>query len=153
MSLTGDRTPYALRVWRQPKGWRAVESGAGAVAARSGAVHAQGCRRCGPETVGPVGGKVTLPPPGQNPTCTINASGSPEQIGRVAHWLVTPMPVSLGVVGARTTVAGSAFPSRSAASLSGFDGGAPTTIPSGLAISRHSVTACTCAAQNTGSSR
>jgi len=23
MTLTGDRTPYALRIWRQPKGWRA----------------------------------------------------------------------------------------------------------------------------------
>ena len=28
-----------------------VESGAGAVADRSGAVHASSCRRCGPETV------------------------------------------------------------------------------------------------------
>ena len=30
---------------------------------------------------GPVGTGVTSPPPGQNPTCAINASGSPEQIG------------------------------------------------------------------------
>jgi hypothetical protein len=30
---------------------KGVESGAGAVAERSGAVHASGCRRCGPETV------------------------------------------------------------------------------------------------------
>ncbi len=31
----------------------------------------------------PVGGRVTSPPPGQNPTCAIYASGSPEQIGRI----------------------------------------------------------------------
>src|SRR5262249_50455748 len=37
----------------------------------------------------PVGTGVTSPPPGQNPTCAIHASGSPEQIGRTAtlRWL------------------------------------------------------------------
>jgi hypothetical protein len=32
----------------------------------------------------PVGTGVASPPPGQNPTCAINASGSPEQIARAA---------------------------------------------------------------------
>jgi hypothetical protein len=31
-----------------------------------------------PAIAGPVGGRVASPPPGQNPTCAINASGSPE---------------------------------------------------------------------------
>jgi predicted transposase YbfD/YdcC len=34
-----------------------------------------------PSPGGPVGTGVASPPPGQNPTCAINASGSPEQIG------------------------------------------------------------------------
>src|SRR5207245_10129475 len=33
----------------------------------------------------PVGGRVTSPPPGQNPTCATHASGSPEQIGPIAE--------------------------------------------------------------------
>jgi hypothetical protein len=43
--LTGHADPvkFILQV--------GVESGAGAVADRSGAVHALNCRRCGPETV------------------------------------------------------------------------------------------------------
>src|SRR6266568_5791293 len=32
-------------------------------------------------SAGPVGGRVTSPPPGRNPTCAIYASGSPEQVG------------------------------------------------------------------------
>ncbi len=41
---------------------------------------------------GPVGTGVTSPPPGQNPTCAINASGSPEQIGRrrIDSWSLHP---------------------------------------------------------------
>jgi ureidoacrylate peracid hydrolase len=35
--------------------------------------------------VGPVGGRVTPPPPGRNPACGFPAPGSPEQIGRVCE--------------------------------------------------------------------
>jgi hypothetical protein len=37
-------------------------------------------RGSGKELLGPVGGRVTSPPPGQNRACAINAPGSPEHI-------------------------------------------------------------------------
>src|SRR6266540_356974 len=40
-------------------------------------------------SLSPVGGRVTSPPPVRTTTCAIHASGSPEQIGRMAsvRWL------------------------------------------------------------------
>jgi hypothetical protein len=43
--------PFIYNLLLQAGRWRPVESRAGAVADRSGAVHACRCRRCGPETV------------------------------------------------------------------------------------------------------
>ena len=55
-----------------------VESRAGAVADRSGAVHASGCRRCGPETV------LRFQSPLINPGVPFSGTRLSEVIQRVA---------------------------------------------------------------------
>ena len=61
-----------------PGGIDVTESRTGAVADRSGAVHAFGCRRCGPETV------PRFQPPLINPCTTFSITRLSEILHRVA---------------------------------------------------------------------